>query len=429
MKLKNLRKDNPNYERDYSFYSSYNGNIADPKNKRVTDAENYEFAVELQTQLIIKRRLQIVIRSTPEDVLSFAQQEIQTIDRLLDGSLNRDEARRIQAIFGVSPFRALNQYPLKVEVIGRYRQYLQEFINDACQLEEEASERKLESNEILFREMFSALISLYENIIIRYEHTTLVAQNESINDFKIISLSGCTSTEEFKMKVARGIQEGIVNIKTILRRKSVDAQRLLDYVKDRVTDFDAIDEDYHWHRFKFIGTMGWQVAFNADIQHAIIRKMSFFMTVWNNCISELKYKLLIIEEGLQNKVGVPADVKPKLSFNYISSDMEEGISIMYESLKKNELIHNKTTKPIFRAAFVAKQVTQKVVWTGGINTLSYFIKQLVRKNRIEKKVDYWQIAETCFSNEGEPFTPTQLKDAKRPGMKIVAKIDRLIDSL
>ncbi len=429
MKLKNLRKDNPNYERDYSLYSSYNGNIADPKNIGVTDAENHEFAVELQTQLIIKRRLQIVIRSTPEDVLSFAQQEIRTINRLLEGSLNREEVFRFHAMLGVSPFRAIKQYPLKEEVIGRYKKYLLEFIEDDCVLEKEDDERKLESNEILYREIFPQLISLYDNIIIIYEHTTRVFQNESTNDYTIISLSGCTSTEEFKKKVARCIKEGITNLKTTLRKKNVDAQRLLDYVKDRVTDFDEIDEDYHWHIFKFIGTIGWQVALNVDIQYAIIRKTLLFMSIWNNCISELQQKLLIIEDGHLSNVMVPADVKPKLSFNYISTDREGEISIMYESLKKNELIHKKTTKPMFRTAFVMKQISQKVVWIGGINTLSYFIKHLVQKNRIEKRVDYWQIAQTCFSNDEETFTPEQLKQAKKPGMKIVAKIDRLLDSL
>lgn len=80
-------------------------------------------------------------------------------------------------------------------------------------------------------------------------------------------------------------------------------------------------------------------------------------------------------------------------------------------LRSMQYIEGTTTLPDFKKIFSGKEVANKINWTGNINELRYFIKQLIDKKKILKPKEYWQVAINCFNcknKSGDDLTVTML---------------------
>lgn len=109
---------------------------------------------------------------------------------------------------------------------------------------------------------------------------------------------------------------------------------------------------------------------------------------------------------------------PFYSFEYINAGKNpESIKDVYDGLKNANLIAINTSLPIFKKVFTNKEITEKIVWSGLISELAYFIKFIHNINQSVKDTSkkHWEIASQCFVLEGNiSVTAQQLHDAKRP---------------
>jgi len=426
MKLRNLIAENPNYSED--------SKTALFRNKMDTaDIEKYDWLIEFRVQRIIENRLKAVIDKTPLDVSAFAQSEINNLSRLFENTLNPTEKRLYCNDLAISEFTDYTTAKTwEVDVVTRYKQYIKTFIDDGCTLE--TDKPVPDDKELILKELFSSMEELTKNLVIEYRYFERGYKDETYGEYNVVSVADCYSPDMFLTKINNYAGEGISNLKTKLRsvKKQTEKQQLIGEVKQMAHKYKDVIANGYFPNAKFQGNIGWQLAFNNDAQISIQQKIPDFIKAWDTGISELMQKIIFIEANAQEGKSKPVSDNPILSFEYKNNNTRglfEVIDDLLDSLKRNNFIDAETTRPKFRSIFVGKEVTNKIIWTGKINTLSYFIKKLVEIGKIDINVDYWKIAQICFSNNGEDFTTEQLKQAKIPSAKKVQAIEGLTSNL
>ena len=88
-----------------------------------------------------------------------------------------------------------------------------------------------------------------------------------------------------------------------------------------------------------------------------------------------------------------------------------------EALKRSAVIDKDTTLPNFRKVFSAKEIEQKIIWTGNISELVHFIKTLhnTAKKVEDTKQKQWDITINCFDMaNGTVLTNQKLKQQQTP---------------
>lgn len=115
----------------------------------------------------------------------------------------------------------------------------------------------------------------------------------------------------------------------------------------------------------------------------------------------------------------PIKTKPSaLSFKYINLSIgSENLTDLMNSLKRSALIHKDTSLANFRSVFSEREVEQKIIWTGNISELAYFIKTLhnTAKKVHDTKQKQWEITINCFElADGTELTKDKLRTQKAP---------------
>ncbi|MCP1384057.1 hypothetical protein [Runella salmonicolor] len=95
------------------------------------------------------------------------------------------------------------------------------------------------------------------------------------------------------------------------------------------------------------------------------------------------------------------------------------IDSIWNALKSENLIHNRTKFSIFRKVFNQGIIKEKIDWLGDINQLYYFVKLLTENteyNNTSNK-NKWQITVDCFKVRGKTIEINQLQRTKNPSSK------------
>jgi hypothetical protein len=131
-----------------------------------------------------------------------------------------------------------------------------------------------------------------------------------------------------------------------------------------------------------------------------------------------KFSLWMVEEYKNlavPKVKSDAGFKPGMLFQGMT------IEEQYNRLDKLRLgLINvskpfvKSSKPTFSNAFLGKEIRNKIVWTGTVSELSYFIKRIISKKVTEQEKDKWKVTIKCFKKPKSEFTISSLR---HPGTK------------
>jgi hypothetical protein len=115
----------------------------------------------------------------------------------------------------------------------------------------------------------------------------------------------------------------------------------------------------------------------------------------------------------------PIKTKPSaLSFKY-KNNISGSVNLtdLMNSLKRSALIHQETLLGNFRSVFSEKEIEQKIIWTGNISELAYFIKALhnTAKKVEDTKQKQWEITINCFEMaDGTELTKDKLRTQKTP---------------
>jgi hypothetical protein len=126
----------------------------------------------------------------------------------------------------------------------------------------------------------------------------------------------------------------------------------------------------------------------------------------------------------EEKPSPSPKTKPSaLSFKYINLVTgSQNITDLMNSLKRSALIHQDTLLANFRSVFSAKEIEQKIIWTGNLSELVHFIKTL---HNIAKKVEdtkqrQWEITINCFQMADDTeLTRAKLKRQQEPASKLI----------
>jgi hypothetical protein len=144
-----------------------------------------------------------------------------------------------------------------------------------------------------------------------------------------------------------------------------------------------------------------------------------------------------IEYGfIQKDETPPQPIKNKpsaLSFKYINKvGGYENITDLLKSLKKNNLVDERTTIANFRSIFSGKGIEQKIIWTGNISELVHFIKTLhnTAKKVEDTKQKQWEITINCFQMaDGTELTRDKLRRQKNDDVAKAAIIEKAVNIL
>lgn len=114
--------------------------------------------------------------------------------------------------------------------------------------------------------------------------------------------------------------------------------------------------------------------------------------------------------------------KPILSFNYLGfSNGQDNVTALMNELKNKKLIDNETLLADFRKVFTESEIKNKIIWTGNISELVYFIKHLHNDSGKIKdtKQKQWLITRNCFKMaDGRDLAKVDLKRQKIPANAI-----------
>ena len=120
------------------------------------------------------------------------------------------------------------------------------------------------------------------------------------------------------------------------------------------------------------------------------------------------------------------------SFTYVQYDRrQEKLTYLWDSLKSKRFIARTTPLSVFRQLFTGGPVTTKVVWTGNISELAYFVKLLHNDRKYIKslKQKQWEVTCQCFIQpDGQPFDRTRFRTLKRP-QTTAHQLERIVDHL
>jgi hypothetical protein len=116
-----------------------------------------------------------------------------------------------------------------------------------------------------------------------------------------------------------------------------------------------------------------------------------------------------IYHSLKSVFSVEQFNYPKIQTSHIASIQSQTtyrwlkeakkLDLLYQSTLSNNLIASNTSKENFKNIFSKKELTiiTTIDWMGSSALLAYFISELITNNFINKRTDFWKIAEACFS--------------------------------
>jgi len=123
---------------------------------------------------------------------------------------------------------------------------------------------------------------------------------------------------------------------------------------------------------------------------------------------------------------ISSGYKPK-SFKYKNFNRgSSNLTDLMNRLKENNLIADDTSLSNFRKVFSGESINKRIVWTGNISQLSYFIKQLHNELELVEnlKQRQWTATINCFvKDNGESYERNKLRWQQKPATS------RIIDSL
>ncbi len=124
----------------------------------------------------------------------------------------------------------------------------------------------------------------------------------------------------------------------------------------------------------------------------------------------------------QQQILVNPKSNPILSFKYLDySNGQDNITALMNDLKTKKLINNETLLADFRKVFTETEIKNKIIWTGNISELFYFIKHLHNDSGKIKdtKQKQWLITRNCFEMaDGRDLAKVDLKRQKIPANAI-----------
>ena len=166
--------------------------------------------------------------------------------------------------------------------------------------------------------------------------------------------------------------------------------------------------------------------FKVNLSNSIDKRQKFLNDIANK-------KLLIINKNHDDNKEATTEHKSKkaLSFKYIKAECNgSNLSDMMTSLKDNNFIHKNTTLPNFRKVFEGKEIVVKIIWTGNVSELHYFIKYIhnIAEKVHDTKQNHWTITINCFEmSDGTILTNEKLRGQKKPAA--IQKIENAVNLL
>lgn len=149
-----------------------------------------------------------------------------------------------------------------------------------------------------------------------------------------------------------------------------------------------------------------------------------------NLTSNINETPLFINEPPKLPKGKKSTIKIFKSFEYVNLQSgSENITYLLKDLKSLELISEETELKHFRNVFSNKDIENKIVWTGSISLLSFFIKQLLKQKKVEiAKQKQWFFTIKCFEmSDGSILDNIRLKSQQEP--KNTLGIETLVKDL
>lgn len=181
------------------------------------------------------------------------------------------------------------------------------------------------------------------------------------------------------------------------------------------------------NRFAF-----WQLL--EEKEHLLLVDLQYDFFYYGAMI-EAKKMISFIDELLNPQKTIEVKKSKKVekphsfTYNYFITQMGQVTDLM-NVLKKNKLIKADTELTYFRKIFSGEEVINKIVWTGNISELYYFIKYLNNESgKIQKlKNDLlWFVAVKCFVLEdGIDINRTRLRKQQPPSNS--QKLENIINN-
>lgn len=142
----------------------------------------------------------------------------------------------------------------------------------------------------------------------------------------------------------------------------------------------------------------------------------------------------VIKQDNGSLIKTPKEVsssyKPK-SFKYKNFNKgSSNLTDLMNRLKENNLIANDTSLSNFRKVFSGESINKRIVWTGNISELSYFVKLLHNELELVEnlKQHQWIVTIKCFvKHNGESYERDKLRWQKKPATSKI--IDSLLNTL
>jgi hypothetical protein len=426
----------------------------------------FDWYVEYRVQKVTMRNLYEVMEITPSYPIEFARNELKRVKAFLDGKLTDEEyksllkdTREVRPVedsliknLRENNFNIFSQTEfVHVEVMKRYCGYLESFISDNGLLEREENEPRKTKG--LLASMFVGLKELSENIILKYKSEPFLWEGEMHYSYDLIDVCGCYYIYEFKDLIRSKLREGFAEFVNRLQYVPIkdrteayqflieEVEKLRELVVEDATiikDGDTEEVTGVFKKFKaakYIGDRDGIIAFNEEARKRVNERADLFAIAWLEMVDEIIRRIehasysIDLMQFIQEarEIGGESD----LSFEYVNYlNNVDALGDLYNATKKAGLIGKSTSLANFKRVFSGREVHTPIEWTGTVEELSYFIKQLHNEKRKVKNKGkrHWEVACHCFVKpESKRFERNKLRNQKVPAS--AERIERIVDLL
>jgi hypothetical protein len=177
------------------------------------------------------------------------------------------------------------------------------------------------------------------------------------------------------------------------------------------------------------------ISLPENLKAEVIAEIALELRYYKGNLEPLRNNLASIDGQVSAKDN-PQAIKTKKTeysgFTFLGLETnKEGLKDLFDILKKNKLISEKTKSNDFKKAFTGRIPNQKVHWTGGVQALKYFIDRLFDENHLDKSDEarIWIITKLLFTlDEKGSIISSNLRGLKVPKTK-TPKIDKILKTL
>lgn len=432
----------------------------------------YDWFIEYKLQKVIMKRLFTVIQNTPFYSLQFAEKELYRVETFLAGGLKGNPLREFASFYKVFSGLKLDRLSyehewssnscdwdihsrkgyIEIEMMKRYRNYLQQFIKDLGTVE--TANPFSADDQLTFFTVFTGLVELCTKIIIGYSHGPFVINGKETTLYDLIDVCGCERTPEFKNLIREKLREGFavfiyrlqyvsLNQRARLYQEflqdAADLKRLIVdgefYVEGESEQLSQILTFKKFSGAKFKGTNDGVLAFDDKAMSFLLREAEVFAEAWLEMVDEIVRRLEHASYSLDLMQFVQdareLDRPSSMSFEYVHlATNSDAIVDLYNAMKKGGLIEQSTGVHNFKRVLSGKEVVTPIVWTGTMEELVYFIKQVHQKKKKVKNVGrrHWEITHHCFIRpNGSRFDKAKFRTQKTPAS--CKQIEAVVDLL